>query len=107
MYENRIVGRIYERGYDAQEGFEDFIRQNALEVLSIYQSQLKVNMRNGDIVYFITIRHESELLERVGGMTFQSIFVSNNVDPDLHNAIRSRLRGPGTVDSDITIFGDE
>lgn len=106
MYDKRMVGRIYADRYAREDGFESYVFNYPRDILSINVNDQKIELRNGDHIYFILIRSESDVY-RINGHEFNSIYVHEAVDPGLHVLIRSRLRGVGEVDPDITIFGGE
>lgn len=108
-FENRSTAFIYANPIALDAGFEDFIAKNTQEILSINQRQLKVELRGGGKVYFYSYRSPMDE-QKIMGMEFNTINVHTDVKEELHNYIRSRLRGTFNAqdhDDDITFFGDE
>lgn len=106
MYDARTIAKVFRVQQDVDIAFDDFIADESKDIASVNIMRHTIEMRNGDLIYFISMRSERDK-HRVTGMQFNRIECTPNVDSEVQQYLRSRLRSPhGDVDPDIIITGE-
>lgn len=106
MYDARTIAKVFRFQQDASIAYEDFIADKSNAIASVNLLRMTIEMRNGDLLHFISMRSEHDKM-KVMGMQFNSIECKFDVEPEVQQYLRSRLRSPhGDVDPDIIITGE-
>ena len=83
--------RIFSNFLDASTDRDNYVYHHKADVASINDKQGKVEMRNGDYIYWIVMRSEQDRI-KISGMEFKDVEIFG-VDPQLIPFIKSRVRG--------------
>lgn len=93
MIDGRRLVHVYKNPALAQMAFDDFVAANPAAIASVNYRSQTVEMRNGDKVYFCTVRNSRDTAA-ISGLELNSVSVYKDMDEETRQYIRSRLRDP-------------
>lgn len=93
MIDGRRLAHIYKTPLDTTLAFDEFVAGNSASIASLDYRRLSADMRNGDRVYFYTIRNRRDVMP-IAGMELNSATVYKDMDEETRQYVVSRLRDP-------------
>lgn len=83
--------RVFDNKQRATDDQDDWVVAHAVEVAAIDHTRATADLRNGDRVYWVTVRTRADLYQ-VRGMEYDSVEYLGNFDKDIEVEIQSRVR---------------
>lgn len=103
MIDGRRLAHVYKQPMITSMAFDDFVADNSAAIASVNYRTLTAEMRNGDKVYFFTVRNSRDT-GAIAGLELNSVSVYEDMDDETRQYIRSRMRDPRgahLVDEDL------